>query len=178
LPSESAHLFRAGAIEYDCTGGTGTFQLWTDLPGNVLTLRESKDLAATSGRQVYEFPLSGATKGRLARAKVLPPSAGRIILYRVGLYVRRLGRQANDWHWIWLNVAGSDDQPRPLQIPIPPTSDYVQIKAPIPQTGEYQQIKAPIPPRDDSYRPVKLPIEPSDDAQRWVDLPTDEDLDR
>jgi hypothetical protein len=176
MPSESAKLFRLVSIEYEASAAA-TFTLSTDLPGEVLAVRHTETLPTTSGRQVYKFVLSGAVKGSIIRVRLTPNLSGSLTVYRVGLYVRRLGRQASDWQWYYLKDIVPTEDWVAVKVPIPPTPDeYTPVKVPVPPTpDEYAAVKVPIPPTPAEFSTVKIPMEQSSEMSQWIDFPMDED---
>jgi hypothetical protein len=155
---EHVALFGIIELQYHATNG-GTLTLSTDLPGDAMAVRETRTLPTTAGsRRVIRFRLSGNTKGRLYRVKVVPTGNGIIRLYAGRIWARLL--PSPQWQW--------------YAIPIPETpEEWERVALPIPATGEWERVALPIPPTGDWER-VQLPIKPTPPNPEWVDIPVDQ----
>ncbi len=156
---ERVAIFGIIELQFEATAG-GTLTLSTDLPGEAMTVRETRTIPSTSGssRRVLRFRLAGTTKGRLYAVKVVPTGSGIVRLYGGRIWARILP----DPQWAW------------FAIPIPPTSEeWEQRPLPIPATSEsWERVSLPIPPTGDWER-VSLPIKPTPANPEWVDIPVD-----
>jgi hypothetical protein len=168
-------LFRAVAVEYEAASGA-TLTLATDLPAPFAT-RETVSLAATTGsrRAISRgFELTGTTKGRLIDVTVTAPAGGTVIVQRIRLRVRKIGREATDWMWYELPLPRSaSDEWITVKVPIPPSPDEMSvIKVPIPPSpDEMSTIKVPIPPSPDEMSTIKVPVPPSPEEMATVRVP-------
>ena len=152
-------LFRAVSAEYR---GSATVTLYTDLPDTALALRETIYLPYSVGRVALPpTALSGTTRARVFRVKT-ECTFGAVVIYRIGFYVRKLGRTPSDWYWHWIAAPGSTDEYTDLRVPIPPTPE------------EWQQLAVPIPETPEAWDEVQAPIPSSPDEQFWHDLPMDD----
>jgi hypothetical protein len=148
----------------------GTLTLSTDLPGNALTVRETKTIPAT-GRRVLRFRLQGTTKGRLYSVKVVPSVGGVIRLYGGRIWARVLPGTA--WGWYEIPIPATSEEWTPVKLPIPPVGEWTAVKLPIPPVGEWAPVKLPIPPTSEEWLPAKLPIKPTPPNPEWVRLEID-----
>lgn len=164
---ERVAIFGLLDVELESASG-GLIQLYTDLPGNAMSVRETRGYVPT-GRRVLRYRLSPATKGHLYSLRVTPNFGGVTYLYGARIWARILPGQAWDWYTVPVPPTG-DWEARPL--PIPPTSDWEARKLPIPGTSDWEARKLPIPPTSD-WEPVKLPIKPTPPLPEWIDVPVD-----
>jgi hypothetical protein len=84
---------RAIAVSYEAAGGTGTCELYTDLPGGAMALRDSMNLPVTSGgrgtaSETYNFVATTyKVKFTPNAAGILKPYDGTLQVRRIGLYL-------------------------------------------------------------------------------------------
>lgn len=90
--------FREVSLEYVSADGPGTFKFSTDMPGNAITLRETKTLPQTAvdkSPQTITFPLvdvNGAPlEGTLYVPRVEPPVYGALQLRSGVVWIRTIG---------------------------------------------------------------------------------------
>ena len=93
LPTDlgSAKIKQAKELELDinASGGAVAAKLWSDLPGNVLALRQTATVAANSGRAILKFPFS-VVEGYLWKL-TLAAAANPFRLYSARLLMRVMG---------------------------------------------------------------------------------------
>ena len=173
MSDATPYLFRAVACEYAATGSS-TIELRTALPGGALNLRETVILPATSGRAVLApTALHGTTKGRIFSVRVTPsPSANTDLrLYRLGLYMRKLGREASDWFWYWVQVVPTTNDWVELRLPVPPTpEEWNELPLPVPATPEeWSEFAAPVPETPEAWSEFAAPVPETPEA--WGEMP-------
>jgi hypothetical protein len=76
-------------LDIDASGGAVNANLYSDLPGNLLTVRQTPALAKTGGRALWKFPFP-TTEGYLWRL-ALTAAAGAFRLYSARLLMRVIG---------------------------------------------------------------------------------------
>jgi hypothetical protein len=161
MSAVSPLLFRLVSAEYS-TSGVGTqIKLSTDLPGNgTLAVRETITLPPTTGRAVLApTALSGATKGHIFNVEVVSGNAD-LIVYRIGFYLRRLGRTPSDWQWHWISVVPTGDAWDTMKVPIPPTpEEWSNMHVPVPPTPEDWQTVPAIPATSTEQHTASLPMD-------------------
>lgn len=149
-----------GIVEIDCNAvAQAVFNLYTDQPAGVMALRETRTIAATSGRQVVRIRLAGTTKGKLLRPEIVP--TGLFYLYGMRVWARVAGAAA-PWQWYAIPVVETPEAWTAVKLPIEPTPD------------EWSAVKLPIPESGEEWTPVKLAVQPSSETAEWIDLPMDE----
>lgn len=156
---EHVAIFGIIELNVDATAG-GTLSLSTDLPGDSMAVRETKNIPVTTGRRVIRLRLKSTTKGRLYAVRVQPTGAGIIRLYAGRIWARIL--PGAEWAW--------------FAIPIPETSEEWERRSlPIPATSEeWQRVQLPIPETPEAWERVALPIKPTPPNPEWVDIPVDQ----
>jgi hypothetical protein len=185
-------LFRGVAVEYEAASGA-TLTLATDLPAPFAT-RETVALAATTGsrRAISRgFELTGTTKGRLVDVTVTAPAGGTVIVQRIRLRVRKIGREATDWMWYELPLPRSaSDEWITVKVPIPPSPEEMSVikvpvpsspeemstvRVPVPQSPEEQSVvRVPVPPSPEDLLTIPVAIPPSPEDQRLHEMAMDE----
>jgi hypothetical protein len=176
MSAVSPLLFRLAAAEYSATAEGNTLTLKTDLPGGSLAARETIILPSTNGerRVLSPFILKGTTKARIIDVSVA--SAGNLIVYRIGFYLRRIGRTPSDWQWHWIPVVPTGDAWETLKVPVPPTpEEWAELKcrAVPPTPEEWAELKGPVPPTPEEWTTVPA-IDKTTNEAHLHELPMDQ----
>ncbi len=131
-------------LEFDYAAtAAGQAVIYSDLPGDIQTARETLAMPSTTGRRVVRLKLHGTTKGRSFKFEVTSGS-GVLRLYGGRIYAKELG-PGGKWRWI--------------NLPVPPTSE------------EWAEHALPIEPTSDAWGTYRLPIETTPDERVWVEIP-------
>lgn len=154
---EKVGIFGLIDVDLECTGA-GTLKISTDLPGNALAVRETKNIPTTT-RRVLRFRLSGHTKGHLYKLNITPTS-GAMRLYGARIWARTL--PDGEWAWRAVPIIETPVEWTPVKLPIPETGEWQPAKLPVPQVGEWTPEKLPVPETTE-WSPSKLPIPPTSD---------------
>lgn len=160
MSAVSPLLFRLVSVEYSTAGFGTQIKLSTDLPDNTLAVRETITLPPTTGRAVLPpAPLSGSTKGRIHSVEVVAGSDD-LVIYRIGFYLRRLGRTPSDWQWHWISVVPTGDAWDTIRVPVPPTpEEWAEMHVPVPPTPQEWQTVSAIPSTSNEQHTVSLPMD-------------------
>lgn len=138
------------------TTGALTLNVYSDQPGNTMTLRETRtvDTSATSGRRVARFRLAGTTRGRLFRWELSGFAACRFYDGRV---YAKVG--AADWAWYALPIAPTPEAWAEVNLPIEPTPEG------------WAEVQLPIAPTSESWIEARLAIPETADLRQWREIP-------
>jgi hypothetical protein len=147
-----------------------TFKLWTDMPGNTMTLRHTASI--TAGLYQPELKLPGTIRAHLLQVEV--SSWSEVRLYGGSVLARAL--DGGDWAWLplpglppqlveWAAIA--------LPIPTPPKS-WAETALPIPTPAKtWAETALPLPPRDKGWQDKPIPMQPTPDLPAWIEVPPD-----
>lgn len=155
---ETVYLLRI--VEFVAEGtGDMSISIFSDLPGNQMTLRENKTMPlwVTVGRRTVRFRLAGTTKGKLFRFQVT--GSGVVRLYGARVYAKALGSTAADWNWYALPVEQTPDEWTAIPLPIEPSEEG------------WTAVPLPIDPTSDEWLKIPLPIPKTPDEQIWKEIP-------
>lgn len=162
MSAASPILFRLISVEYSAAAYGAQILLSTDLPGDgSMAVRETITLPQTNGRAVLPpTPLQGTTKGRIFNVETFAPASSALVVYRIGFYLRHIGRTPSEWSWHWISVPGTGDEWQTVPVPIPQTPEaWIEVKAPVPPTPEEWAMVPTIPSTSTEQHTVALPMD-------------------
>lgn len=108
-------------LDYDCSGGGGRVEVYSDLPGSSLSLRRTLPIPLQSGRGIYVFPMDQIPNlagiealpyGQLFKVRLYPPPGGVLRLHGRATFRARIigvyfdGSQGELWETQPLDLVG------------------------------------------------------------------------
>jgi len=168
---ETLNLYRE--IELDASlEAAATLLVSTETPGQAVTGRFSKNLAATSGRVPVNVRLPGDLRGKLLKLRLTP--TGLCVLYGARVYAKPLGVESA-WGWYPLPVVETPEGYSAASLPILPTPEgWSEAPLPIVPTPEgWSEAPLPIVPTPEGWEIQPLPLRETPLEPGWVDLPVD-----
>ena len=160
---QTCKLYREIELDVDiATAASGTLTVYTNFPGNVMALRHTATIAATSGRAPINVRLPGTCIGKLIRLKL--SCTGIVRLYGSRVLAKEIGTPDAEppaWGWFPVYVEQTPEEFAVVHLPITPTpEEWTVVHLPITQTPE-------------DWTVMKLAMRDTPDVFAWVDIPMD-----
>jgi hypothetical protein len=92
LGSNKVKQFRELQLDIDTSTGAAAADFSTDLPGNSITVRDTRAVATSTGRRNFQLPFAATYEGRLVRLAITGASgfrlyAARVLMRVIGVYI-------------------------------------------------------------------------------------------